>query len=78
MFLSEVGAGHLDEGLSCTFDKTVGALSLGGGGNDLGLVVVDPSEAVAPHDLLVEVSMGSAGEGADICPELGEGVDYIF
>ena len=43
MFLSEVGAGHLDEGLSCKFDKTVGALSLGGGGNDLGLVVVDPS-----------------------------------
>ena len=43
LFLGEVCAGHLDKSPPGAFDETVGALSLGGGGDDLGLVVVDPT-----------------------------------
>ena len=42
MLICEVGAGHLDESASGVLDKTVDALSFGGGCNDLGLVVIDP------------------------------------
>ena len=75
LFLGEVGAGHLDKGPPGAFDETVGALSLGRGGNDIGLFVVDPSEALAPHEFAVEVSTELEGEVADIRPELEEGLD---
>ena len=77
LFLSEVYAGHLDKGLPGAFDETVGALSLVGGGDDLGLVSVDPLEALAPHEFLVKVRMESAGEVSDIRSELGEDVDDL-
>ena len=48
--LCEVGTGQLDESAPGAFDKTVGALSFGEVCNDLGLVAVDPSEALAPHE----------------------------
>ena len=73
LFLGEVGAGHLDKGPPGAFDETVGALSLGRGGNDIGLFVVDPSEALAPHEFAVEVI--TELEVADIRPELEEGLD---
>ena len=42
LFLCEVGAGHLNKSAPGALDKTVVALSLVGGCNDLGLVVIDP------------------------------------
>ena len=75
LFLGEVGAGHLDESPPGAFDETVCALSCGGSGNDLGLVVVDPSGALAPHKFAVEVSVELAGEVGTISLESGEGVD---
>ena len=75
LFLGEVGAVHLDEGPPGAFGETVGTLSLGGGGNDLGLVVVDPSDALAIHDFAVKVRVELAVEVANVRPELGEGVD---
>ena len=68
LFLCEVGAGHLDEVPPGAFDKTVGALYLGRGGNDLGHVAVDTLEALVPHEFTAEVSMESAEELADIRP----------
>ena len=62
LFLGEVDVGHLDDSPSGSFDKTVGALSLGGSGNDLGIVVVDPSGALASHKFAVEASVELAGE----------------
>ena len=38
LFLGEAGAGHLDEGSPGVFDETLGALSLGGGDDDLDLL----------------------------------------
>ena len=78
IFPGEVGAGHLDDSPPGAFGETVGALYLGGGGDDLGLVVVDPPEALYPHNFAVEVSVELVGEMADIRPELGEGVDDFF
>ena len=57
MFLCEVGVGHLNDTVTVSFGNTNGALSLGGSCNDLRLVVVDPSEALAPHEFSVEVGM---------------------
>ena len=51
------------------------ALCIVRGGNDIGLVVIDLPEELNPHECAVEVSMESAGEVADIRPDLGEGVD---
>ena len=68
MFLGEVGAGHLDEIPPGAFDETVGALSLGESGDDLVLVVVDPPEALPPHEFAVEVSVESAGEADNVRP----------
>ena len=42
LFLGELGAGHLNKSPPGAFDETVGALSLGGSGDDIELVVVDP------------------------------------
>ena len=42
LFFSELGAVHLDKSPPGVFNDTVGALSLGGGGDDLVLVVVGP------------------------------------
>ena len=67
----------MNESAPGEFDKTVGALSLGRSCNDLGLVVVDPSEALAPHNFFVKVDMESTGEVADIRAKLGEGVDDL-
>ena len=75
LFLSDLVAGHLDGSPPGVFDKTVGDLSLGRIGNDLRLVVVDPPEALTPHDFVVEVSVESVGEMNDVGQELGEGVD---
>ena len=50
LLLCEVGTGHLDESAPSTFNETVGALSFGGGYDDLGIFVVYPSEALAPHE----------------------------
>ena len=77
LFLYEVGAGHLNESVQGAFDKTVGAMSLGGGCDDIGLVVVDTSEALDPHEFLTKVGMELAGEVAYVCAELGEGFDDI-
>ena len=49
--------GHLNDTVTVSFGNTNGALSLGGSCNDLRLVVVDPSEALAPHEFSVEVGM---------------------
>ena len=38
LFLGEAGAGHLDEGSPGVFDENLGALSLGGGDDDLDLL----------------------------------------
>ena len=68
LFPGEVGAIYLDESLPGAFDKTVDALYLGGSRNDLGLVVVDPSEALAPHEFAIEVIVDLAGEVANFLP----------
>ena len=78
LYLGEVGAVHLNNSLQGAFDETVGALSLGGSRDDLGLVFVDSLEAFSPHGFTVEVSMESAGGVANVCAELGEGVDDII
>ena len=77
LFLSEVGAGHLNKSPPGAFYEAVGTLSIGGSDNDLGLVVVDPLEALATHEFLVEASVESAGEMADVRSKLGEGVDDL-
>ena len=46
IFLCEVGVVHLNKSAPGAFEKTFGALSLGGSCNYLGLVVVDPSKAL--------------------------------
>ena len=67
----------MNESVPGAFGETVSTLYLGGRGNDLGLVVVDPSEAFAPDEFLVKVSLELAGEVADIRTELGEVVDDL-
>ena len=51
LFISGVGAGHLDESPPGAFDNTIGALSLGDSSNYLGLVVVDPLDSLPPESL---------------------------
>ena len=65
----------MDESAPGLFDKTVVALSFGGGCNDLGFFAVDTSETLAPHEFPVEVGVEAAGESADVRAELGERVD---
>ena len=50
LLLCEVGAGHLGESAPGTFNKTIFALSFGGGCNDLVFVAVDTLEVLAPHE----------------------------
>ena len=68
LFLGEVGAGHLDKVPPGAFDRTIGAPSLGGSDNDLGIVVVDPPDALSPHEFAVEVSVELAGEVSGVRP----------
>ena len=68
LFICEVGAGHLDEIPPGAFEETVGALSLGESGDDLVLVVVDPPEALPPHEFAVEVSVELVGEADNVRP----------
>ena len=75
LFLGEVGMGHLEDIPTGAFDESVSALSLGRSSDDLGLVVVDPSDALAIHDFAVKVRVELAVEVANVRPELGEGVD---
>ena len=48
LFLCEIGAGHLYKSETGAFNDAVGALSFGRGCDDLGLVVIYPSEALPP------------------------------
>ena len=57
LFHCKVGAGYLNESAPGAFNKTIRALSLGEGRNDLGIVVIDSSEALVPHDVLVKVGV---------------------
>ena len=66
LIICEVGAGNLDESVPGVFNKTVGALSFGGGCDDIGFVVVDSSEALAPHEFLAKVGVEATGESADV------------
>ena len=77
LFICEVGAGHLDESAPGLFEETVGAMSFGEGYNYLGFVVVDPLEALAPHEFTVEAGVEAARESADVRAELGESVDDL-
>ena len=61
LLLCELGAGHLDGSAPGASEETVGDLSFGGCCNNLGLVVDDPSEALAPHYFLVEVGVELTG-----------------
>ena len=48
LIICAVGVGYLDESATGAFNETVGILYFGGGCNDIGLVVVDPSVALPP------------------------------
>ena len=63
----------MNESAPGEFDKTVGALSLGRSCNDLGLVVVDPSEALAPHNFFCQSRHGIDGGGGRHPREIGRG-----
>ena len=75
LLLCEAGAAHLDMSDPSAFNDTIGALYFGGGCDDLGLVVVCPLEALAPHEFLIELGMESAGKSAYVSAEFGEGAD---
>ena len=77
MFICDVGAVNLNESAPGAFKKTIGALSLGRSYGDLGLVVFDPSDSLAPHEFSVKVSMESTGKVDDVRAELGEGIDDL-
>ena len=77
LLLCEVGAGYFNESAPGAFDETFGALYFGGGCNDLVLGVVDPSEALAPHEFLVEVGVELAGVADYVYLELVQGVDDL-
>ena len=64
LLLCEVGLGHLDKSMSDVFNETVGALSFGRVCDDLGFVVVYPSEAFVPDEFATKVGIESARGGA--------------
>ena len=64
LLLCEVGSGHLDKSMSDVFNETVGALSFGRVCDDLGFVVVYPSEAFVPDEFATKVGIESARGGA--------------
>ena len=76
--ICEVGAGHLDESAPGAFNDNVGALYFVGGCDDLGLVVVYPSEELSPDDFLIKVSVESVGKIAYVSAGFVEGVDDII
>ena len=78
LLLCEVGTVHLVESAPDVFYKTVGALYFGRGCDDILFFVVDPSEALAPHEFLVKVGMEATGGSAYVRAELGEIIDNII
>ena len=64
LLLCEVGAFHLDQSVPGVLNETVGALYFGGVFDYLGIVVIYPSDALAPDDFPIKVGMESAGKSA--------------
>ena len=67
----------MEESAPGAFNETVGTLSFGRGYDGLGFFVVDPSDALSPHDFPVEVGVGVLDESSDVRTKLVESVDDI-
>ena len=63
----------MNESAPGVFNDNVCALYLGNSGDDLGLVGVDPLEALAPYDFSFEVIRESAGGGGRRPHGIGRG-----